>query len=92
MAVLPLVQRYEELRLTVASAEMVLPSLDMDDEIILSCDISSLPTHNCNVVFRRSQDKDKNKLTGSGKTTNTKKNRRKQLDLFVNTFHMKRFL
>ena len=35
---------------------------------------------------------DKNKLTGSGKTTNTKTNRRKQLDLFVNTFHMKRFL
>ena len=64
MAVLPLVQRYEELRLTVASAEMVLPSLAKDDEIILSCDISSLPTHNCNVVCRRSQDKDKNKLTG----------------------------
>ena len=62
MAVLPLVQRYEELRLTVASAEMVLPSLDMDDEIILSCDISSLPTHNCNVVCRRSQIK--SKLTG----------------------------
>ena len=62
MAVLPLVQRYEELRLTVASAEMVLPSLAKDDEIILSCDISSLPTHNCNVVCRRSQDK--SKLTG----------------------------
>ena len=62
MAVLPLVQRYEELRLTVASAEMVLPGLAADDEIILSCDISSLPTHNCNVVCRRSQVK--SKLTG----------------------------
>ena len=62
MAVLPLVQRYEELRLTVTSAEMVLPGLAADDEIILSCDISSLPTHNCNVVCQRSQVK--SKLTG----------------------------
>ena len=62
MAVLPLVQRYDELRLTVASAEMVLPGLNLDDEIVLSCDISSLPTHNCNVVCRRLQIK--NKLTG----------------------------
>ena len=62
MAVLPLVQRYDELRLTVASAEMVLPGLTLDDEIVLSCDISSLPTHNCNVVCRRSQIK--SKLTG----------------------------
>ena len=62
MAVLPLVQRYDELRLTVASAEMVLPGLTLDDEIVLSCDISSLPTHNCNVVCRRSQIK--NKITG----------------------------
>ena len=41
---------------------MVLPGLNLDDEIVLSCDISSLPTHNCNVVCRRSQIK--NKLTG----------------------------
>jgi hypothetical protein len=62
MAVLPLRQSYEELRLTVASAEIVLPSLTDDDEIMLSCDISSLPTHNCTVACRRSQAK--NKLTG----------------------------
>lgn len=62
MTVLPLVRSYEELRLTVTSAEMVLPSLSADDEMILSCDISSLPTHNCNVVFRQSQTK--SKLTG----------------------------
>jgi len=35
---------------------------------------------------------DKKELSGSGKTTNTKKNRRKDLDLFVRTFDMKRFL
>ena len=32
---------------------MVLPSLTEDEQIILSCEISSLPTYNCNVVFQR---------------------------------------
>ena len=54
MAILPFVNSYEELRLTVTSGEMVLPGLAGDDQMILSCDISSLPNHNCNVAFRRS--------------------------------------
>ena len=29
-------------------------SLKNDSEIMLSCEISSLPTHNCNMVFRKS--------------------------------------
>ena len=53
MAVLSLVPSYDELRLTVLGAEMVLPSLTEDEQIILSCEISSLPTYNCNVVFQR---------------------------------------
>jgi|TARA_B110000444_G_C18597778_1_gene481555 hypothetical protein len=57
MAILPLGGSHEELRLTVSSAEMVLPSLDQNEEIFIACEISSLPTHNCNVVFRRSQTK-----------------------------------
>ena len=62
MAVLQLTPSYEELRLTVSSAEMVLPGLNQDEEIILSCEISSLPTYNCNVVFRRAATRDE--LTG----------------------------
>ena len=54
MAVLPLSAIFEELQLTVTSAEVVLPSLKNDSEIMLSCEISSLPTHNCNMVFRKS--------------------------------------
>ena len=53
MAVLQLTPSYEELRLTVSSAEMVLPGLNQDEEIVLACEISSLPTYNCNVIFRR---------------------------------------
>jgi len=53
VAVLSLVPSYDELRLTVLGAEMVLPSLTEDEQIILSCEISSLPTYNCNVVFQR---------------------------------------
>ena len=41
---------------------MVLPGLNQDEEIILSCEISSLPTYNCNVVFRRAATRDE--LTG----------------------------
>ena len=44
------------------------------------------------IIEIKKRTEDKNKLTGSGKTTNTKKNRRKDLDLFVRTFDMKRFL
>ena len=62
MAVLPLVPSHEELRLTVASAEMVLPRLNQNEEIIFACEISSLPTHNCNLVFKRSEAK--GELTG----------------------------
>ena len=62
MAVLPLVPSYEELRLTVASAEMVLPRLNQNEEIIFACEISSLPTHNCNLVFKKSEAK--GELTG----------------------------
>ena len=62
MVVLQLTPSYEELRLTVSSAEMVLPGLNQDEEIILSCEISSLPTYNCNVVFRRAATRDE--LTG----------------------------
>ena len=62
MAVMPLMPSYEELRLTVSSAEMVLPGLNQDKEIIFACEISSLPNHNCNVVFRRAATRDE--LTG----------------------------
>ena len=55
MAVLPLVPIFEELRLTVTSAEIVLLSLKHDTEITFSCEISSLPTHNCNMIFRKSE-------------------------------------
>ena len=57
MAVMPLMPSYEELRLTVSSAEMVLPGLNQDKEIIFACEISSLPNHNCNVVFRRVEER-----------------------------------
>ena len=62
MVIIPLGDAHEELRLTVSSAEMVLPSLDKDEEIFIACEISSLPTHNCNVVFRKSRTK--HDLTG----------------------------
>ena len=62
MVIIPLGDAHEELRLTVSSAEMVLPSLDEDEEIFIACEISSLPTHNCNVVFRKSRTK--HDLTG----------------------------
>jgi hypothetical protein len=62
MVVLQLTPSYEELRLTVSSAEIVLPGLNQDEEIILACEISSLPTYNCNVVFRRAAARDE--LTG----------------------------
>ena len=52
MVVLPLKPSFEELRLTVSSAEMVLPGLNLDEEIVFACEISSLPNHNCNVIFR----------------------------------------
>ena len=52
MVVLPLKPSFEELRLTVSSAEMVLLGLNLDEEIVFACEISSLPNHNCNVIFR----------------------------------------
>jgi len=55
MAVLPLKPTYEELRLTVSSAELVLPGLNKVEELILACEISSLPNHNCNLVFKRAE-------------------------------------
>ena len=64
MAVLSLVPSYDELRLTVLGAEIVLPSLTEDEQIILSCEISSLPTYNCNVVFQRLEVK--NEVVGQG--------------------------
>ena len=54
MVVLPLTSIFEKLQLTVTSAEIVLTSLKNDTEITLSCEISSLPTYNCNMVFRKS--------------------------------------
>ena len=58
MAVLPLTSIFEELQLTVTSAESSFTSLKNDVEIMLSCEISSLPTHNCNMVFRKSDSND----------------------------------
>jgi hypothetical protein len=55
MTVLPLAPIFEELRLTVTSAEIVLLSLKYDTELTFSCEISSLPTHNCNMIFRKSE-------------------------------------
>ena len=53
MEVLPLTSTFEKLQLTVTSAEIVLTSLKNDTEIVLSSEISSLPTYNCNMVFRK---------------------------------------
>jgi len=58
MVVLPLASIFEKLQLTVTSAEIVLTSLKNDTEITLSCEISSLPTYNCNMVFRKSDSND----------------------------------
>ena len=55
MVVLPLASIFEKLQLTVTSAEIVLTSLRNDTEITLSCEISSLPTYNCNMVFKKSE-------------------------------------
>lgn len=52
MVILPLKPSFEELRLTVSSAEMVLPGLNLDEEIVFACEISSLPNHNCNFKAR----------------------------------------
>ena len=54
MVVLPLASTFEKLQLTVTSAEIVLTSLKNETEIVLSSEISSLPTYNCNMVFRKS--------------------------------------
>ena len=51
MKVLPFTSSSEELRLTVTSAEILSPGLSRDEEISFSCEISSLPNHNCNMIF-----------------------------------------
>ena len=58
MEVLPLTSIFEKLQLTVTSAEIVLTSLKNDNEIVLSSEISSLPTYNCNMVFRKTDSND----------------------------------
>ena len=58
MEVLPLTSIFEKLQLTVTSAEIVLTSLKNNTEIILSSEISSLPTYNCNMVFRKMDSND----------------------------------
>lgn len=58
MEVLPLTSTFEKLQLTVTSAEIVLTSLKNDTEIVLSSEISSLPTYNCNMVFRKMDSND----------------------------------
>ena len=58
MEVLPLTSIFEKLQLTVTSAEIVLTSLRNETEIVLSSEISSLPTYNCNMVFRKSDSND----------------------------------
>ena len=58
MVVLPLTSIFEKLQVNVTSAEIVLTSLKNDTEITLSCEISSLPTYNCNMVFRKSDSND----------------------------------
>ena len=58
MEVLPLTSIFEKLQLTVTSAEMVLTSLQNESELVLSSEISSLPTYNCNMVFRKTDSND----------------------------------
>ena len=58
MEVLPLTSIFEKLQLTVTSAEMVLTSLQNESELVLSSEISSLPTYNCNMVFRKTDSID----------------------------------
>lgn len=55
MKVIPFASSSEELRLTVSSAEALSPGLSQDEEISFSCEISSLPNHNCNMIFRKSK-------------------------------------
>ena len=58
MEVVPLTSIFEKLQLTVTSAEIVLTSLKNNTEIMLSSEISSLPTYNCNMVFRKTDSND----------------------------------
>ena len=58
MEVLPLTSIFEKLQLTVTSAEIVLTSLKNETELVLSSEISSLPTYNCNMVFRKTDSTD----------------------------------
>ena len=58
MEVLPLTSIFEKLQLTVTSAEIVLTSLQNESELVLSSEISSLPTYNCNMVFRKMDSND----------------------------------
>ena len=58
MEVIPLKSIFEKLQLTVTSAEIVLTSQTNDTEIVLSSEISSLPTYNCNMVFRKTDSND----------------------------------
>ena len=58
MEVLPLTSIFEKLQLTVTSAEIVLTSLKNETELVLSSEISSLPTYNCNMVFRKTDSND----------------------------------
>ena len=55
MKVIPFTPSSEELRLTVSSAEVLSPGLSQDEEVSFSCEISSLPNHNCNMIFRKSK-------------------------------------
>jgi hypothetical protein len=57
MTVLPFSNPNEELQLTAASAEITVSGLGKDEEIVISCEISSLPTYNCIVIFSKASQR-----------------------------------
>ena len=51
MSVHPIERRFDELQLTLNSADIQFLGVAVSEAISLSCQISSLPTYNCNVIL-----------------------------------------
>ena len=51
MSVHPLERRFDELQLTLNSAEIQFLGVSVSEVIYLSCQISSLPAYNCSVIL-----------------------------------------
>ena len=51
MSVHPIERKFDELQLTLTSADVQFVGVAVSEAISLSCQISSLPSYNCNVVI-----------------------------------------